>query len=356
MNALLLASGGGEWPAGAVAGAQRVSSSAAARPFHLQLWSWCSWRWLRHRLGGLFPDAARVWSRSATLSSKRSASSSPRSFFVRSCTASPAWPAWQRSAASRSRPIYFEVLTTIALIIGLVAVNLFQPGVGMHVDFSMSIRQASALSRTNPQAHHVPFLMNIIPNTFVGAFTKAMSCRFFHLGAVRIRTDLARHRRQTANDLIEVAAQMIFGVVAIVMWAAPIGAFGAIAFTVGKFGAARSSRSASCREFLHHVPGLYLCGSMADLPWCGFSLLEIHSIYPRRAVDRDRDHVVGDGAAAHDRQARGLGCEESVVGLVIPTGYSFNLDGTCLYLATAAVFSAQATDTPLPLEQQMACW
>jgi hypothetical protein len=92
---------------------------------------------------------------------------------------------------------------------------------------------------------------------------------------------------------------------------------------------------------------------VADLPLVRLQPVEIHPLHPGRIVDRDRDHVLENGAAAHDRQARSRRLRRKVVGLVIPTGYSFNLDGTCLYLATAAVFLAQATNAPLTIEQQM---
>jgi aerobic C4-dicarboxylate transport protein len=152
---------------------------------------------------------------------------------------------------------------------------------------------------------------------------------------------------------------MVFFIVGMVMWTAPLGAFGAIAFTVGKFGVGSLLRSASCWRILsdlHHLHRVAFGRSAR----CGFSLWKLDPLHQGRAPDLHRDHVVGNGAAAHDRQARALGCEKSVVGLVVPTGYSFNLDGTCLYLATAAVFLAQATNTPLDIWHQIGllliCW
>ena len=156
------------------------------------------------------------------------------------------------------------------------------------------------------------------------------------------------------TDLIGTASQMFFRIVAIVMWAAPIGAFGAMAFTVGKFGAGSlvslgkllASFYVTCLVFVIVV--LWpICR------WCGFSLLqflryireELLIVIATTSSETVLPRMIAKLEAA--------GCEESVVGLVIPTGYSFNLDGTCLYLATAAVFLAQATNTPLTIEQQI---
>jgi aerobic C4-dicarboxylate transport protein len=207
--------------------------------------------------------------------------------------------------------IYFEVLTTIALVIGLAAANLWRPGAGMNVDLSrIDTSAVSAYVAQTQKQDTATFLINIIPNTLVGAFAEGNVLQVLFIAVLcGFALTWIGPRAQPLLDIIEIVSSMLFNVVAMVMWAAPLGAFGAIAFTVGKFGAGSllslgkllGGFYVTCLIFIFCV-----LGPIAH--WCGFSLLK-------------------------------LSCEESVVGLVIPTGYSFNLDGTCLYLASAAIFS-----------------
>jgi aerobic C4-dicarboxylate transport protein len=156
------------------------------------------------------------------------------------------------------------------------------------------------------------------------------------------------------HDLIGTATEMFFRIVAIVMWAAPIGAFGAIAFTVGKFGAGSLVSLGKLLVSFYITCLIFIFAVLWPIcHWCGFSLL--------RFIRYIREELLIVIATTSSEtvlprmiaKLEVLGCEESVVGLVIPTGYSFNLDGTCLYLATAAVFLAQATNTPLTIEHQI---
>jgi aerobic C4-dicarboxylate transport protein len=252
--------------------------------------------------------------------------------------------------------IYFEVLTTIALVIGLVAVNVFQPGAGMQVDLShvdtssVATYLAQTQNRTAAQ-----FLLNIIPNTFIGAFSEGNVLQVlfvsvlcgFALGAMG---DAGR----PLTGLIGAATQMFFRIVAIVMWAAPIGAFGAIAFTVGKFGAGSLVSLGKLLISFYVTCLIFIFAVLWPIcHWCRVSFFrfiryireELLIVIATTSSETVLPRMITKLEAA--------GCEESVVGLVIPTGYSFNLDGTCLYLATAAVFLAQATNTPLPLAQQL---
>jgi aerobic C4-dicarboxylate transport protein len=252
--------------------------------------------------------------------------------------------------------VYFEVLTTIALVIGLVAVNVFAPGAGMNVDLSQV--DTSSIAAYIDQTHKrttAQFLLNIIPNTFVGAFSEGNVLQVLYVSVLcGFGLSAMGRNGKPLTDLIGLAAQMFFRIVTIVMWAAPIGAFGAIAFTVGKFGAGSLvslgklliTFYATCLIFI-------LVALWPILHWCGVSLFkliryireELLIVIATTSSETVLPRMIAKLEAA--------GCEESVVGLVIPTGYSFNLDGTCLYLATAAVFLAQATNTPLPLEQQL---
>jgi aerobic C4-dicarboxylate transport protein len=252
--------------------------------------------------------------------------------------------------------IYFEVLTTIALIIGLVAVNIFRPGVGMNVD--LSHLDTSGVTSYIQQTHNqttAQFLLNIIPNTFIGAFAEGNVLQVLYIAVLcGFALSWVGERGKVLNQLIDASSQMLFRIVAIVMWAAPIGAFGAIAFTVGKFGAGSLLSLGQLLITFYITCLIFIFGVLWPIAhWCGFSLPKlIRYIWEELLIvlATTSSEVVLPRMIAKLEDA---GCEESVVGLVIPTGYSFNLDGTCLYLATAAVFLAQATNTPLAIGQQI---
>ena len=252
--------------------------------------------------------------------------------------------------------VYFEIMTTVALVIGLIAVNLLKPGVGMNIDpATINAGAVEPYVKQTAAVGFVPFLMNIIPGTFVGAFAEGNILQVLFISVVcGFALVQLGDRAKPLVDTIDIGAKMIFAVVAIVMWAAPIGAFGGIAFTVGKFGV---GSLASLGKLL---AGFYLTcvifvvvalGPVARL--CGISLMKlIRYIWEELLIciaTTSSETVLPRMIT----KLEDLGCEESVVGLVIPTGYSFNLDGTCLYLAAATVFLAQATNTPFDLSQQV---
>ena len=252
--------------------------------------------------------------------------------------------------------VYFEAVTTVALALALVAVDLWRPGAGMNIDArAIDARQIADYAA---QAHHqsVPdFLLHIIPPTYVAAFVQpdVLPVLLVSVLTAFALTGMGQAGKPILNA-IEAASQLFFKIVGFVMWAAPIGAFGAIAFTVGKFGAASLvSLGALIVEFyaVCLVFVFVVLGAIAAL--AGVNLLRL------LAYIREELLIVAATTSSETvlprliQKLEGLGCEESVVGLVIPTGYSFNLDGTCLYLATAAVFLAQATNTPLDLVQQL---
>jgi aerobic C4-dicarboxylate transport protein len=252
--------------------------------------------------------------------------------------------------------IYFEVLTTVALVIGLAAVNLFQPGAGMHVDLSHV--DTSAVAPYLEQTHRrttAQFLLNIIPNTFMGAFAEGNVLQVLYVSVLcGFALSWMGEAGKSLTNLVEAAAQMFFRIVAIVMWAAPIGAFGAIAFTVGKFGTGSLFSLGKLLLGFYVTCLVFIFAVLWPIShWCGFSLPKFIRYIREElliVIATTSSETVLPRMIA---KLEVLGCEESVVGLVIPTGYSFNLDGTCLYLATAAVFLAQATDTPLTLGQQI---
>jgi len=252
--------------------------------------------------------------------------------------------------------IYFEVLTTIALAIGLLAVNILQPGKGMNVDLSHV--DASAVKQYASQTQNqtvAQFLINIIPQTFVGAFSDGNVLQVL-LISVLVGFALTRlgERGKPLIELVEVASGVLFAVVGFVMWAAPIGAFGAIAFTVGRFGAGTLVQLGKLLGGFYLTCLVFVFGVLWPVcAWVGFSLPkllryireELLIVFATTSSETVMPRMI--------TRLEDLGCEESVVGLVIPTGYSFNLDGTCLYLATASVFLAQATNTPLSIGQQL---
>ena len=252
--------------------------------------------------------------------------------------------------------IYFEIITTIALVVALIAVNLLEPGAGMHIDPAALKAKEVATYATQASEQSVSvFLLAMIPATFVSAFVQSNVLQvllvsvFFAFALI-----LTREHGKPVLALINGLSQVLFKIVGYIMWAAPLGAFGSIAFTVGKFGTASLLSLGTlivefyivCLMFVLIVLGLVAY-------WAGVNLFRL--LY----YIREELLVVAATTSTETvlprimQKLRGLGCDDAVVGLVIPTGYSFNLDGTCLYLAFVTVFLAQATGTPLDLGQQV---
>jgi aerobic C4-dicarboxylate transport protein len=252
--------------------------------------------------------------------------------------------------------IYFEVLTTVALIIGLTAVNILQPGAGMNVDVSQI--NASAVEPYVKQTQAVgliPFLVNIIPNTFVGSFAEGNILQVLFISVLSgFALIQLGERGRPLVDLIDRGAQMIFGIVNFVMWAAPLGAFGAIAFTVGKFGIGSLAALGKLLFGFYLTCLIFVFGVLWPVClWVGISLPKLLRYISEELLICFATTSSETVLPRMLSKMENLGADRSVVGLVIPTGYSFNLDGTCLYLATAAVFLAQATNTPLDIGQQI---
>jgi len=252
--------------------------------------------------------------------------------------------------------IYFEALTTIALVIGLAAVNLWKPGAGMNVTLAHVDTSAVQTYVAHPEnASVTQFLMNIIPTTFAGAFTEGNVLQVLLVSVLcAFALTSIGSLGKPVIDFIEAASKMFFAVVGIVMWTAPIGAFGAIAFTVGKFGASSLVSLGKLLGGFYVVCLIFIFGVLWPVAsWCGFSIFkliryireELLIVFATTSSETVLPQLM--------KRLEDLGCEETIVGLVIPTGYSFNLDGTCLYLATTTVFLAQATNTHLSLLQQL---
>lgn len=252
--------------------------------------------------------------------------------------------------------IYFEVVTTLALFIGLVVVKLFHPGVGINADAStLNAKAVEQYATTAKSQSTVDFLLHIIPDTVTGAFAQGEILQVL-LFAVLFGIALAAMggRGHVVLDLLEKLSQVFFGIIAVVMKFAPIGAFGAMAFTIGKYGIGTLLPLMkvmlcvyiTCFIFIFVVLGLIARAN-------GFSIWKF-----LRYIREEILIVLGTSSSesALPRmmvKLENLGCAKSVVGLVIPSGYSFNLDGTSIYLTIAALFVAQATNTHLSLAQEL---
>lgn len=244
----------------------------------------------------------------------------------------------------------------MALIIGLIVINTLRPGVGMNVDANrIDPRTVTTFVAKSREQDVVGTLMNIIPDTVVSAFAQGEILQVLFIAVLfAVGIQMLGERGKLLLVVIEQASQALFGVVALIMKVAPIGAFGAMAFTIGRYGIVSlislgqlmASFYVTCLIFIFVV-----LGGIAAL--CGFSIISFI-----RYIKEELLIVLGTSSSetvlpAIIAKMENLGCEASVVGLVIPTGYSFNLDGSCIYLTMAAIFLAQATNTDLSLWQQI---
>ncbi|QRX83182.1 dicarboxylate/amino acid:cation symporter [Glaciimonas sp. PAMC28666] len=252
--------------------------------------------------------------------------------------------------------LYFEVMSTVALIVGLIMINIFQPGAGMHIDVStIDTKAITAYTAPNSMGSTVDFISHIIPSSFVGAFAQG---DILQVLLISVLFGFALHRfggRGTLIfDFIEKFSHVLFGIVGLIMRVAPIGAFGAMAFTIGKYGIGSLLSLgklmglfyATCLLFVFVVLGIVTRLN-------GFSVWKFV-----KYIKEELLIVLGTSSSESVlprlmAKMENLGAKQSVVGLVIPTGYSFNLDGTSIYLTMAAIFIAQATDTPLTIWHQI---
>jgi len=252
--------------------------------------------------------------------------------------------------------IYFEVVTTLALIVGLVVVNVLQPGAAMNVDHkTIDTRSIQVYTTKAGQQSTVDFLMHVIPNTIVGAFAEGeiLQVLFFAI-LFAFGLHVMGDRGKPVLAFIDTVSHALFNVVGIIMRLAPIGAFGAMAFTIGKYGLVTLLALGKLMAAFYATCLLFIFVVLGGIAWfAGFSIWKFI-----RYIKEELLIVLGTSSSESVlprmiAKLENLGCKESVVGLVIPTGYSFNLDGTCIYLTMAAIFLAQATNTELTLWQQL---
>ena len=251
---------------------------------------------------------------------------------------------------------YFEIVTTLALIIGLVVVNLVQPGAGMHLDPStLDASRIAGYAGAAEDQSMIDFLLHVIPTSMFDAFAKgeilqvlliAILCGFA-LQACGVRAAAFRKG-------VEGFSAVLFKIVGYVTRLAPLGALGAMAFTIGSQGLDALRQLAALMLCFYVTCALFVVGVLGLIAWIhGFSIFKL-----LRALREELLIVLGTSSSESvlprlmDKLEK-MGCQRSVVGLVVPAGYSFNLDGTCIYLTMAAVFLAQATDTPMSLGQEI---
>ena len=253
--------------------------------------------------------------------------------------------------------LYFEIVTTLALIIGLVVVNVVRPGAGMNVDpqslDGALVAQYASASRAQGVTN---FVLDIIPTTVVDAFARGDILQvlvFSVLFGMAVRAIGARGR--AIVEVIDMLSAGLFGVVGIIMKVAPLGAFGAMAFTIGNFGVGTLLQLAELMACFYVTCLLFVfivLGAVAR--WHGFGIWRFVKYVGEEILivfgTSSSEAVLPQVMAKLER----LGVNRSIVGVVVPAGYSFNLDGTAIYLAMATVFIAQATGTPLGPGRQLA--
>jgi len=252
--------------------------------------------------------------------------------------------------------LYFEICSTLALAIGMLVANVVKPGVGMHID-AATLDTATIKNYTAAAQHHttVDFLMNIVPNTIVGAFAQGemLQIIFFALLFAFALSRLGK-RVTPLVDGLDMFLQGMFGVVRYVMFFAPIGAFGGIAFTIAKYGIGTLASYAELMGSVYATCALFVVLVLgAVMRFCGVSLWGF-----LKYIKDELLIVLGTASTEAVLpqmllKMEAMGCKKQVVGLVLPTGYTFNADGTAIYLTMAAIFIAQATNVDMSVWDQL---
>ncbi|WP_420102914.1 dicarboxylate/amino acid:cation symporter [Bosea sp. (in: a-proteobacteria)] len=252
--------------------------------------------------------------------------------------------------------IYFLCFSTLALIVGLVVANVIQPGSGLHINpASLDAKAVQSYAAKAHDASIVGFLTNIIPDTIVGAFASGdiLQVLFFSV-LFGLSLAMVGERGKPVLDILQSLSAPIFKLVSILMKAAPIGAFGAMAFTIGRYGIGSIANLAMLIGTFYLTAAIFIVvilGAVAK--YNGFSIFALI-----RYIKEEILLVIGTSSSEAAlpslmEKMEAAGCKRSVVGLVVPTGYSFNLDGTNIYMTLAALFIAQAMDIHLPLGDQV---
>jgi aerobic C4-dicarboxylate transport protein len=253
--------------------------------------------------------------------------------------------------------LYFEVVSSISLLLGLIAIDVLHPGRGMNIDASTLNGQAVAGYATTAHTHSslVAFLLNIIPTSVVGAFTGGNMLQIILIGVLfGLALSQFRAQAQPVIDLLDLILRTMFAIVGFIMLLAPVGAFGAMAYSVGQYGLGSLVQMAEFTGEVWLVALLFVAvvlGFIARL--ARFSLLRL-----LRYIGEELLITFGTSSseavlAPLMLKLEELGCEKGIVGMVMPAGYTFNADGTSIYLSMGAIFIAQATNTHLGLREQI---
>jgi aerobic C4-dicarboxylate transport protein len=251
---------------------------------------------------------------------------------------------------------YFEVVSTFALLLGLVAANVLQPGIGMNIN--AATLDSSSISSYTASAHDlgvVPFLLNIVPSSVGEAFVSGNVLQIILFG-VLFGLALAQLRTTTRPlvDMLDQVLKGMFGIVKFVMYLAPLAALGAMAYTVGQYGLASLLQLAKFTAEVWIVSILFVAivlGIIARV--AGFSLLKLLRYLSDELLITAGTSSSEAVLAPVMLKLQELGCAEPIVGMVMPAGYTFNADGTAIYLSMGAIFIAQATNTHLSLRNQI---
>jgi aerobic C4-dicarboxylate transport protein len=252
--------------------------------------------------------------------------------------------------------LYFEIVSTLALFIGLVVGNVLHPGSGFNIDAAtLDVRAVAEYAGPAKEQTVSEFLLHIVPNTVVDAFSKGDILQVLLVSILfGFALSAAGPRCKPLLDFLNMLTDVVFAVVAILMRLAPFGAFGALAFTIGKYGIASLGPLVRLIGTFYATAFLFVflvLGLIARVS--GFGILRFLSYIKEEILlvlaVSSSEPAMPTLMAKLER----LGCSKGLVGLVVPTGYTFNTDGTSMYMTMAALFVAQATNTPLTLTQQL---
>jgi aerobic C4-dicarboxylate transport protein len=252
--------------------------------------------------------------------------------------------------------LYFELVSTLALFIGLAAGNIVHPGSAFNVNAASLDARAVTEYAGQAKAQSISeFLMHIIPNTVVDAFSKGDILQVLLVSVLfGFALSAAGPRCQPLLDFFNILTEAVFGVVSILMRFAPIGAFGALAFTIGKYGLASLGPLAKLIGTFYATSILFVfivLGVIARI--AGFGILKFLAYIKEEILLVLAISSSEPAMPTLMAKLEKLGCSKGLVGLVVPTGYTFNTDGTSMYMTLAALFVAQATNTPLTLTQEL---
>jgi aerobic C4-dicarboxylate transport protein len=252
---------------------------------------------------------------------------------------------------------YFTVLTIVALVIGLVAINLFKPGAGLNiaVDEGLAKKTIDAAATAEGEGGIVGFILGLVPTSVVSAFTDGQLIQVLVVAIlVAISITFMGERGARVVRAVDTVGKVMFGVIKVIMYAAPIGAFGGMAFTVGTYGEKVLGSLASLMGTFYLTCIVFIVGVLGAIAaYSGFNIFKFI-----RFIKDELFIVLGTSSSETVlprmlAKLEAAGAKKSVVGLTIPTGYSFNLDGTCIYLTMGAIFIAQATGVHVPIATQI---